>query len=122
MVMADPTTPEPPLGPYPPAGPTYPAPYGPQPVYVVKPPTSPLAVTSLVLSIIGIVTGLCAYGIPSISAVIFGHFALRDIKHGSHSGFGMALAGLIMGYLVAAPWLIFGAMALFGHAITLLQH
>lgn len=57
--------------------------------------TSGLAVASLILSIIWI------YWIGSILAVIFGHIARSQIKksNGAISGGGLAMAGLIIGYI-----------------------
>lgn len=108
----------PPISPY---GHPYPMPQHQQVVVNVvahQAPTSGYAVTSLVLSIIGLVTGCCSFGIPSIIAVLCGHLGLSDTKNGQRSGRGMAVAGLVMGYLVAAPaavisiWFVFaGGMA-----------
>lgn len=95
----------PPAG-YPPAGavpaytvyqPAYPPGY---PVYApMAPRTSALAIWSLVLGIVG----LCpyAFGIPCILAVIFGHISLNEIKrsNGQMTGYGLGLAGLILGYV-----------------------
>jgi hypothetical protein len=81
-----------------------PAPYGPQPVVVVNQrPTSGMAVASMVLGIIGLLAGCCTFGIFSILAVIFGHVAMGETKRGENSGHGMAVAGLVMGYVVAGP-------------------
>jgi Domain of unknown function (DUF4190) len=86
------------------------------PVVVVQgPPTSGLAVASLVLSILGLVSGCCSFGIFSILAVIFGHAAMGETRNGRKSGQGMAVAGLVMGYIVLIPaillsiWMFFGA-------------
>ena len=59
-------------------------------------PTSGLAIASLVLGILGFFVGL-----TSIPAVICGHMSLSEIKKapGRISGKGLALAGLITGYL-----------------------
>ncbi len=56
-----------------------------------QPPTSGLAIASLVLSILGL-------GLP---AVICGHLALGSIKRsgGTEGGKGLAIAGLVIGYL-----------------------
>jgi hypothetical protein len=57
--------------------------------------TSGLAIASLVFSLLGPVC--------SIPAVICGHIALRKIrKEASVKGFGLALAGLLIGYAVLA--------------------
>ena len=89
-------------GPYPPT-PQYPTPYpaagyyGPMPA---APRTSGSAVASLVLGIIGIV--VCT---PcGIFAVIYGHRALPEIdrSNGTIGGRGMAIAGLVLGYIAVA--------------------
>ena len=78
-------------------------------VVVQKAPTSELAVASLVFGIIGMLGGFCLFGIPSFIAVGLGHLAMeQDIKKQGKSGNGMAIAGLITGYLVAMPWVLFG--------------
>lgn len=61
-------------------------------------PTSGLAIASLVCGIMGLVTCLFLPGIP---AVICGHMALNRIADPSVrlQGRGMAIAGLIMGYV-----------------------
>jgi uncharacterized membrane protein len=57
--------------------------------------TNGLAIASLVLGIVWI------YWIGSILAIVFGHVALSQIKksNGTQSGRGMAIAGLVLGYL-----------------------
>jgi hypothetical protein len=49
------------------------------------------------------ILGLCS-GFGAIFAVIFGHIALRSIDSsaGQLKGRGLAVAGLVMGYLVVA--------------------
>jgi hypothetical protein len=64
--------------------------------------TSPLATWSLVLGCLGIVLLLVCIGpLFAIPAVICGHLAYSRIKHsgGTLSGEGLALAGLITGYI-----------------------
>lgn len=96
---------------YQPAG--YPA--SPQPMYVVQqPPTSGLAVASLIFSILGLVAGCCTFGIFSVIAVLLGHSALRDIRETGKRGDGMAKAGLVMGYILVVPMLIFSFFAVLG--------
>ncbi len=79
-----------------------PAPTFPPPPQIVQqniihsnPSNNGLAVASLVLSLLW----LC--GIGSLLAVIFGHIARGQIKrsNGRETGAGLALAGLILGYL-----------------------
>jgi fatty acid desaturase len=74
-------------GPYPPP---YPPPY---PVYVAAPPTNGLAIAALVLGI------LWLWWVGSILAVVFGHIALSQIRQRGQGGHGMAVAGLVLGYI-----------------------
>ena len=68
-----------------------------QPQYPQK--TSGFAITALVLGILGFLCILL--GIP---AIVFGHLAQSSIKQskGQIKGAGMALAGLICGYISVA--------------------
>lgn len=61
--------------------------------------TSTLAVASLILGLLG--TTLLFY-VGSILAIVFGHMALRQIarSRGAMGGRGMAIAGLVLGYVV----------------------
>jgi len=61
-----------------------------------------MATASLVLGIIGIF--FC--GFTSILAIIFGHVAQSQIKRTGEGGAGMATAGLVMGYIVTAIWIV----------------
>jgi len=68
------------------------------PVYpgqlVVKPPTSGMAIASMVLGIVWI------YWIGSILAVIFGHISLSQMRQNpSLEGRGMAIAGVVLGWI-----------------------
>lgn len=86
-----------------------PGPYGQQPMYggygyaPPKPQTN--AILALVLSCVGFVT--C--GVTSIVGVVFGHIAMGKIKRGEEDGHGLAVAGLVVGYLVIAGWLAYAA-------------
>ena len=75
--------------------PPYSAPGTPPPSPVRE--TSGLAIASLVCGILGFLT--C--GLTGIAAVITGHLAMSSIKRGNGAieGKGMALAGLITGYI-----------------------
>ncbi len=82
--------------------------------YAYTPRTNPLAITSLVLS-------LCAllFTITAIAGVITGHIALSQIRRRGEAGRGMALAGLIVGYVLGAVfllYLVFMLWAVFGVA------
>lgn len=62
---------------------------------------SALAIWSLVLGIIGLVSFFCIGILFAIPAVICGHVALGRINRsaGTLGGYGLALAGLIIGYV-----------------------
>ena len=69
---------------------------------------SGLAVASLVLGLVGLPMSGFTFGIPSILAVVFGHVALSQIRRDfSLAGRGMAIGGLVAGYVVMAGWLFF---------------
>lgn len=65
--------------------------------------TSGLAIVSLVCGILGFFTGLTA-----IIAIVTGHMARSEIRRSpeTYEGDGLAVAGLVMGYLVVALYLI----------------
>ncbi|WP_165906008.1 DUF4190 domain-containing protein [Agromyces badenianii] len=106
--MTDPNLPEQPaVPPTAPAAPAYGEPqaaapaygqpaYG-QPAYGQAPATktNTLAIVSLVASIAGVVI----WGIGFIVGVICGHIALGQIKKTGEQGRGLAVAGLIVGYI-----------------------
>lgn len=102
----------PPQGPGYPSGPAYGGPFG-APV----PPKAPgMAVAALVLGILGVTIGLCLWFFPvmPILAVIFGHISLAKINSQTLPGRGMAITGIVTGYVglaLAAVWLI---LVLFG--------
>ena len=74
------------------------------------PTTNGLAVASLVLGV------LWLYWIGSVLALVFGYIARAQIRrsHGAEKGKGLALAGIILGWLgisVAGAALVFGIIA-----------
>jgi hypothetical protein len=77
-------------GPQPPY-PPYQGPYSP---YPPAPPTNGLAIAALVCGVGGFVVGL-----SFIPAIICGHLARRQIRQTGERGAGLALAGLILGYV-----------------------
>jgi hypothetical protein len=77
----------------------------PAPNAASRPKTSALSVWSLVLGILGLLFLLvCISPLFAIPAVICGHMAYSRIKHssGALAGEGMALAGLVTGYVSIA--------------------
>ena len=79
------------------APPTYPA-YG-QPAApggYYAPPTNTLAILALVLSFV-----------VSLGGIICGHIALAQIKRTGEGGRGLALAGLIIGYVITGFFVLY---------------
>jgi hypothetical protein len=70
----------------------------PQPGYVRREQPEPLAIASLVLGILGFLTA----GLTTIPAIVTGHLALARVKRARTDGHGMAMAGVVMGYLQVA--------------------
>ncbi len=64
------------------------------------PPTSGLAVGALVCGIAEIFT----LGLAGIPAIILGHMARANIRQTGERGDGMAVAGLVLGYMALAGW------------------
>ena len=76
---------------------------------------------SLIFGIIGLVTICCTFGIPALAAVLLGHAARRETKGGAKSGDGMAMAGLILGYILVGPAILLSIQALIGGGISAFQ-
>ena len=104
----DPYNPKQPGDPYgqqPPYG--HPDPYGQQPMYGYGYPVPPKSQTNAIVSLVLSVVGFATCGVTSIVGVIFGHIAMGKIKRGEEDGYGMALAGIIVGYVVIVGYLLF---------------
>jgi hypothetical protein len=83
---------------------------------VVAAPTEPLAIWSLVLSLIGLLGFCCGGPVLGIAGVICGHLGLSKINANPHlQGRGLAMAGLIIGYIAVLSWvfylIFFGGLA-----------
>lgn len=87
-------------GPQPPY-PPYQQPYPPYAPYPPAPPTNGLAIAALVCGVGGFVVGL-----SFIPAIICGHLARRQIRQTGEQGAGLALAGLILGYVGTALFIV----------------
>ena len=62
--------------------------------------TNALAVISFICGLLGLVGGLPSFGIINIAAIVMGHMARSQIRQNpNEDGAGIALAGLIMGYI-----------------------
>jgi|SoiMethySBSTD1v2_1073268.scaffolds.fasta_scaffold779843_2 hypothetical protein len=70
-------------------------PYG-QPTYVVSPPTNGLAIASMIVSLVG-------FG--PVGAIL-GHVARKQIRERGEQGDGFALAGIIVGWVITAFWVL----------------
>ncbi|UED88483.1 DUF1707 and DUF4190 domain-containing protein [Streptomyces profundus] len=98
FVMQRPPFPGPGYGPaY--GGPPRPIYHAPRPLPFPPPPqTNGNAVAAMVCGMCGFFT----YGLTSIPAVILGHRARATIRRTGETGDGMAMGGLVMGYLTLA--------------------
>jgi uncharacterized RDD family membrane protein YckC len=82
--------------------------YGAPPSYWNQSPvvsrTSGLAVASLVCSLVGILV----IGIPALPGIVFGFVARAQIRRsaGTRTGRGIALAGIIVGFVAVAFWVL----------------
>ena len=83
-------------------------------------PSSALAIASLVLGIIGLLTGLMIFGaVLGLVGVILGIVALVKVKNGTASGKGMAIGGIVTGALgmIAAVAMVVLGIVLAGQCV-----
>jgi len=94
----------PPVYPQPPAG--YPAYYAPgwDPY---RPPTPPGTNGKAIAALVTAIAGLFCCGVPSVAGLIIGLIAMRETRRTGQEGYGLALAGVIIGGLVLAGWLVY---------------
>lgn len=89
----------------------------PGPAPWVPRPSSTVAVWALATGVVGVLAGWCLFGLPCIAAVVLGHLGVNQTKDGAMSGRGMAVTGLILGYVALVPaiimfvWLVAGGLA-----------
>ena len=82
----------------------------PVPVYCYR-STEPLAIWSLVLSLASLA---CCCSVFAFAGIICGHLARSKIKKNPHlDGDGWALAGLIIGYVIVLPLLLYAIIVAF---------
>ena len=79
---------------------------GPTPLYAAR-PTNTLAIVSLVA---GVACWVVAPFVGAIVAVVTGHMARSQIRRTGEGGEGMALAGLILGYIHLALVVLVGGL------------
>lgn len=86
-------------------------------VVVPQRKTEQLAVLSLIFSILGLCGFCCGFFlVAAIAGIVCGHLALSRIKANPElEGHSLAMAGLIIGYVAVASWLVwillFGGLA-----------
>lgn len=116
--MTDPNDPNRPD--VPPAPPAPPAPaYGSAPAYDAGTPSYAAAPASQKTNVLAIVSLVSAFFIPLVG-IITGHIALSQIKKTGEQGRGLALAGLIIGYVLLVVGIIVAIVwfAIIGAAIS----
>lgn len=94
------TPPAPPAPPAAPPAPVDPA-YGQAPTPGYAPPTNTMAIVAMVLSLVGLVTGVTA-----IVGAILGHVALGQIKRTGEGGRPLALTAIIAGWIITGLGLL----------------
>jgi len=82
--------------------------------YAGPPKTSPLAIVSLVLGVVGFV--FCTWFVLSLGAVVTGFIARRQINasQGTLKGAGMAMSGLVLGVVSIVVALLIWVLILSG--------
>lgn len=85
--------------PFPAAAPAVPATFLPRPT----PVTNSKAIGSLVCGVLTLMTA----GLTGLPAVILGHAARSEIRQRGEGGDGLALTGLVLGWLSVAGWALF---------------
>lgn len=97
-----------PGGAYPPPPPGYPAQGFGAPGYgapTSEPGTNSLAIFSLVASVVGL---LC--GVGSVIGIVLGAVALNQIKRSRQGGYGLAVAGIVVGVaslIISLVWMVY---------------
>ena len=89
----------------------YPGGYYPPPDYQVQAGTNGLAIASLVSSFSGF---LCCV-IGSIVAIVLGVLALNQIKQTRQEGYGLAVAGIVIGVGTLLVFLIIAMFSMHSH-------
>ncbi|GIH10450.1 hypothetical protein Rhe02_85170 [Rhizocola hellebori] len=84
--------------------------------YPVVKPTNGMAIGAMVTSLVALM-GVCFYGVGGIIAgpvgAILGHVARRQVRERNQQGEGMAMAGIIVGWIATA----LGALVVIGLVI-----
>ena len=67
------------------------------------------------LSVVSLASAVTGFG--AVAGVVTGHVALAQLRRSGEKGRGLALAGLITGYVGIAGFVLMGALAIGGHAL-----
>ncbi|MEY4994540.1 MAG: hypothetical protein RLZ65_389 [Actinomycetota bacterium] len=87
-----------------------------EPVETVAPKREKFDFTKLnTLAVVSLASAIS--GIGALIAVITGHVSLAQIKRSGESGRGLAIAGVVVGYIHIAFWIIFVALAVITKAL-----
>ena len=91
--------------------------------------SEPLAIVSLILSIAGVLGFCCGFFLfAAIAGIVCGHIALSRIKKDpTLEGHGLAMAGVVIGYVALVGWLawvvLFGGLAVLqGLSESMMKH
>ena len=79
-------------------------------------PTNSLAIIAFVLSLFGFVSG-----IGFIAGIVCGHISLSQIKRSRESGRGLAIAALVIGYVMVGLLLLLVALGMILIAFVMLN-
>jgi hypothetical protein len=67
--------------------------------------TNGFAIAALVNGLVGITFFWTVFlGVCSVLGIVFGHVSLSQLKVSGHEGRGMAMAGLVLGYVSLGFW------------------
>lgn len=87
--------------------------YGAGAYAAVAPKTNVMALVSLIAS-----CSALAFGITALVGIICGHISLSQIKRTGEGGRGMAIAGLVIGYVLVGLFLLVVALIIFAVAMS----
>ncbi|MBB5869552.1 hypothetical protein F4553_002931 [Allocatelliglobosispora scoriae] len=66
-------------------------------------PAAASAINALVFGILAVFIGWFSCGLMALFAIISGHVGLKATRYGARPGRGMAVTGLILGYVMLLP-------------------
>lgn len=81
--------------------------YSPDPYDPYRPITPAGTNTKAIAALVTSLAGLLCCGVPSIAGIILGLIAMRETKRTGQDGFGMAVAGVVVGSAVVALIIVY---------------